>query len=31
MKPFPHVLAWIKRISERPAVQRGIGDAYAKK
>ncbi|KAI4144294.1 MAG: hypothetical protein LQ340_006710 [Diploschistes diacapsis] len=29
MKPFPHVLKWIDRIAERPAVQRGIGDKYA--
>lgn len=25
---FPHVLKWIDRIAERPAVQRGIGEAY---
>lgn len=25
---FPHLLAWIDRIAERPAVQRGIGSAY---
>ncbi|KAF2168931.1 hypothetical protein M409DRAFT_65275 [Zasmidium cellare ATCC 36951] len=25
---FPHLLKWIDRIAERPAVQRGIGDAY---
>lgn len=31
MKPFPHLLEWIKKINERPAVQRGIGDAYALK
>lgn len=31
VKPFPHLLAWIKRISERPAVQRGIGEEYNKK
>lgn len=28
MKPFPHLLKWIDRIAERPAVQRGIGDEY---
>lgn len=28
---FPHVLKWVDRIAERPAVQRGIGDAYALK
>lgn len=28
---FPHLLKWIDRIAERPAVQRGIGEAYAKK
>ncbi|KAL8964271.1 MAG: hypothetical protein Q9197_006976 [Variospora fuerteventurae] len=28
MKAFPHLLKWIDRIAERPAVQRGIGDAY---
>lgn len=31
MKPFPHVKKWIDRIAERPAAQRGIGDAYALK
>lgn len=25
---FPHLLKWIDRIAERPAVQRGIGTAY---
>lgn len=25
---FPHLLKWIDRIAERPAVQRGIGSAY---
>ena len=29
MKPFPHLKEWIARIAARPAVQRGIGDAYA--
>ncbi|KAL8923883.1 MAG: hypothetical protein Q9208_004319 [Pyrenodesmia sp. 3 TL-2023] len=28
MKPFPHLMKWIDRIAERPAVQRGIGDEY---
>ena len=27
---FPHLLGWVDRIAERPAVQRGIGEAYAK-
>jgi len=31
MEPFPHLLKWIDRIAERPAVQRGTGDAYALK
>lgn len=31
MKPFPHLLKWIARIAERPAVQRGIGAAYLPK
>lgn len=26
---FPHLLKWIDRIAARPAVQRGIGEAYA--
>jgi len=30
-KEFPHLLKWIERIAKRPAVQRGIGEAYAKK
>jgi glutathione S-transferase len=25
---FPHLLNWIARIAERPAVKRGIGEAY---
>ncbi|KAM0721666.1 hypothetical protein Q7P37_002591 [Cladosporium fusiforme] len=29
MKPFPHLKQWIDRIAARPAVQRGVGDAYA--
>jgi glutathione S-transferase len=28
MKEFPHLLKWIARIAERPAVQRGIGEKY---
>lgn len=28
---FPHLLKWIDRIAERPAVKRGIGEAYNKK
>lgn len=28
MEPFPHLLKWIDRIAERPAVQKGIGEAY---
>lgn len=28
MAAFPHVLKWIARIAERPAVKRGVGDAY---
>ena len=28
MAPFPHLLKWIDRIAERPAVKRGIGEAY---
>lgn len=28
MGVFPHLLGWIKRIAERPAVQRGIGEKY---
>ncbi|KXT13066.1 hypothetical protein AC579_4917 [Pseudocercospora musae] len=31
VKHFPHLLKWIDRIAERPAVQRGIGEAYQKK
>lgn len=30
VKPFPHLLKWIARIAERPAVQRGTGEAYVK-
>lgn len=28
MEPFPHLLKWIDRIAERPAVKRGIGEKY---
>ena len=31
MKPFPHLLKWIDRIAERPAVQRGVGEEYTMK
>ncbi|OQO08950.1 hypothetical protein B0A48_05840 [Cryoendolithus antarcticus] len=31
MKPFPHLKKWIARIAERPAVQKGIGEAYTQK
>lgn len=31
IKQFPHLLQWIARIAERPAVQRGIGEAYLPK
>lgn len=31
MQDFPHLLKWIDRIAARPAVQRGIGDAYQQK
>ncbi|KAI5358362.1 Putative glutathione S-transferase, Thioredoxin-like superfamily, glutathione Transferase family [Septoria linicola] len=31
VEPFPHLLKWVDRIAERPAVQRGIGEAYNKK
>lgn len=31
VKQFPHLLKWIARIAERPAVQRGIGEAYLPK
>ncbi len=27
-KEFPHLLKWIERIAERPAVQKGIGEKY---
>lgn len=28
MEPFPHLMKWIDRIAERPAVKRGIGEKY---
>ena len=28
MKPFPHLLKWIDRIAERPAVKEGTGEKY---
>ena len=31
MEPFPHLRAWIARIAERPAVQKGIGERYVQK
>lgn len=31
MKPFPHLLKWIDRIAQRPAVKRGTGDDYQPK
>ena len=31
VQEFPHLLKWIDRIAERPAVQRGIGESYVKK
>ena len=29
VEPFPHLLKWIDRIAERPAVKKGTGDDYA--
>lgn len=31
MKPFPHLLKWIDRIAERPAVKTGTGEKYNQK
>jgi len=31
MQPFPHLLKWIERIAERPAVKTGTGDKYSGK
>lgn len=28
MEPFPHVLKWVARVGDRPAVQKGIGEDY---
>lgn len=30
MGAFPHLLGWVDRIAERPAVKRGTGEGYAK-
>ncbi|KAH8820143.1 glutathione S-transferase-like protein [Xylogone sp. PMI_703] len=30
MKEFPHLLKWINRVAERPAVKRGTGEKYRK-
>lgn len=29
MNEFPHLLKWVDRIAERPAVKRGTGEKYA--
>ncbi|KAI1849148.1 hypothetical protein JX265_012781 [Neoarthrinium moseri] len=29
MEAFPHLLKWIDRIAQRPAVQKGIGEKYS--
>ena len=31
MKAFPHLLQWIDRIKERPAVKIGTGEKYSPK
>ena len=31
MEQFPHLLKWLARIAERPAVKRGIGEKYSKR
>ncbi|KAH9844505.1 Disulfide-bond oxidoreductase [Teratosphaeria destructans] len=31
MEEFPHVLKWVDRVGKRPAVQRGVGEAYQQK
>ena len=31
MKEFPHLMKWIDRIAERPAVKIGIGEKYSAK
>ncbi len=28
MSPFPHLLKWVDRIAERPAVKTGCGEKY---
>jgi len=28
MKEFPHLVQWVDRIAERPAVKRGVGEKY---
>ena len=28
MNEFPHLLKWIERIRDRPAVQRGVSEKY---
>lgn len=30
MKAFPHMVKWVDRIAERPAVKRGTGEKYKK-
>ena len=30
MKALPHLVKWVDRIAERPAVKRGVGDKYKK-
>ena len=31
MEPFPHLLKWIDRIAERPAVKTATSDKYRQK
>jgi glutathione S-transferase len=31
MKEYPHLVKWVDRIAERPAVKRGTGEKYQKK
>jgi hypothetical protein len=28
MAQYPHLLKWVGKVAERPAVQRGIGEKY---
>lgn len=28
VRAFPHLIAWIERIAQRPAVRRGVGEKY---